>query len=300
MMKLKYSGGLIEIAVEPRSPADQELLVGALTRLAATTIGLAVEANAETGQLILHGQSERQLEEVIHTLKLGGIEVQTGNPQIAYLETLQRPATGEDTHHRSVVLPKDVARVVLRLEPSAHTTENVFVSEVAVGSVPPAHLASIENTVRSFWREGPLIGERMIGTKVTLLAVECDDIHTSEMSVASATRTAFKDACKNAKMRILEPIMSVEVVTPEDFTGSCIGDMNSRRGAILGQTAELEGNRLSGEVPLGNLFGYESALRSMTNGRASFTMTCSHHDMVPHNVAPDDPRNFPPAVGMRA
>jgi elongation factor G len=145
-----------------------------------------------------------------------------------------------------------------------------------------------------------MVGMRVAGTKVTLLEIGFEDGSDPERAFEIAARMAIKEACKNGAMRILEPIMSVEVVTPEDFTGSCIGDMNARRGQILGQSAEPDGNCLSCEAPLGNLFGYASNLRSMTNGRASFIMTYSHHETIPNNVAPDDPRNFSPAMGMRA
>jgi elongation factor G len=300
MTTFKYADSLIEICVEPRSKAEHPALLSVLDGLVAEHTGLAVEIDPDSNQILLRGQSERQLEKAIRQLKTRGIEVRTGRPQIRYLEALMRPATTEDTHHLSASVPKDVARVGLRLEPLFPSIENDYVSAIAHDSASVAHLATVERTIRSFWREGPLIGMRMIGTKATLLAIDCDDIHTSEVTVASATRFAFKEACRNGSIRIFEPIMSVGVLTPEDFIGSVILDLNSRRAMILDQSAEGEMVRMRSHAPLGNLFGYESTLRSLTNSRASFTIEYSHHDVIPHNVAPGDPDNLPPAIGMRA
>ena len=271
-----------------------------MQRLAAATIGLAVETAGETGQLFLHGNSERELEEAVSTHKLSGIEVQAGNPQIAYLETLMRPVTIDHFHQMTAAFPADSARVVLLFEPQNTGVGNVFTSEVPPSVMTVTQLAAIKRGVHSSWRDGPLLGMRVAGMKVTVLEVGIEAGSDPERALEIAARMAIKEVSKNGAMRILEPIMSVEVVTPEDFTGSCILDMNSRRGQILGQSAEPDGNRLSCEAPLGNLFGYASTLRSMTNGRASCSMTYSHHDLMPNNIAPDDPQNFPPAIGMRA
>jgi len=213
------------------------------------------------------------------------VEANVGAPQVAYRETLAKPTEVDYTHKKQTGGTGQFARVKFRLEPNETGKGNEFASEIVGGSVPKEYIPGVEKGIQSVWDSGVLIGFPMVDTKVTLYDGAFHEVDSSAIAFEIASRSAMKEACDKAGVKLLEPIMDVEVVTPEEFVGSVIGDVNSRRGQIRGQ--EMRGNAtvVRAYVPLANMFGYVSQLRSQSQGRASYTMQFAHYAEVPRNVA---------------
>ncbi len=291
--KMEFPEPVIEMKVEPKSKADQEKMGTALAKLATddATVGDNTGATGGETGITLVGDKETQIKVDI-LRRTHGVEVATGAPQVAYRETLARATDIDYTHKKQSGGSGQFARVKLRLEPQAAGSGNEFESEIVGGTVPKEYIPGVEKGVESIWATGVLIGFPLVDTKVTLFDGAFHEVDSSAIAFEIASRQAMREGCQKAGVKLLEPIMDVEVVTPGDFVGGVIGDINSRRGQIRNQ--EMRGNAtvIRANVPLANMFGYVSQLRSMSQGRASYTMQFAHYAEVPRNVAEEVKAKF--------
>jgi elongation factor G len=240
----------------------------------------------ESGETILKGMGELHLDIKVDILKRTyGVEADVGQPQVAYRETLARPADIDYTHKKQSGGTGQFARVKLRLEPNETGKGNEFETEIVGGTVPKEYIPGVEKGVTSVWGNGVLIGFPIVDMKVTLYDGAFHEVDSSAIAFEIASRAAMKEGCEKGGIKILEPIMDVEVVTPGDFVGGIIGDINGRRGQIRDQQMRGNATVIRAYVPLANMFGYVSQLRSMSTGRASYTMQFAHYADVPRNVA---------------
>jgi elongation factor G len=284
--KMEFPNPVIEQAVEPKSKGDQEKMGIALQKMATEDPSFRVSTDPESGQTIIKGMGELHLEIKVDILKrTHKVEVSVGAPQVAYRETLARPTEIDYTHKKQTGGTGQFARVKLRLEPNEAGAGNEFESEIIGGVVPKEFIPGVEKGVQSVWDSGVLIGFPMVDMKVTLFDGAYHEVDSSAIAFEIAARQAMREGCEKAGVKLLEPIMDVEVVSPGDFVGSIIGDLNSRRGRIRSQ--EMRGNAtvVRAYVPLANMFGYVSQLRSQSQGRASYVMQFAHYAEVPRNVA---------------
>ncbi len=284
--KMEFPNPVIEQAVEPRAKGDQEKLGIALQKLVTEDPSFRVATDPESGQTIIKGMGELHLEIKVDILKrTHKVEVNVGAPQVAYRETLVKPAEIDYTHKKQTGGTGQFAEVRLRLEPNEAGTGNEFESKVVGGTVPKEYIPGVEKCVQSVWDSGVLIGFPMVDMRVTLFDGKHHEVDSSTIAFEIAARQAMREGCEKAGVKLLEPIMDVEVVTPGEFVGSIIGDLNSRRGRIRSQ--EMRGNAtvIRAYVPLANMFGYVSQLRSLSQGRAPYTMQFAHYAEVPRNVA---------------
>jgi elongation factor G len=284
--KMEFPNPVIEMKIEPKTKADQEKMAIALSTLALEDPSFRVSVDQESGETILKGMGELHLDIKVDILKRTyGVDANVGAPQVAYRETLARKTEVDYTHKKQTGGTGQFARVKLRLEPNETGKGNEFATEIVGGTVPKEYIPGVEKGVESIWDSGVLIGFPMVDMKVTLFDGAYHEVDSSAIAFEIATRAAMKEGCEKGGVKLLEPIMDVEVVTPGDFVGSVIGDINSRRGQIRSQ--EMRGNAtvIRAYVPLANMFGYVSQLRSMSTGRASYTMQFAHYHEVPRNVA---------------
>jgi elongation factor G len=284
--KMEFPNPVIEMKIEPRTKADVEKMGIALSKLAAEDPSFRVSTDQESGETIIKGMGELHLEIKVDILKrTHKVEVNVGAPQVAYRETLARATEVDYTHKKQTGGTGQFARVKLRLEPNGPGKGNEFESEIIGGVVPKEFIPGVEKGVQSVWDSGVLIGFPMVDMKVVLFDGAYHEVDSSAIAFEIAARQAMREGCDRAGVKLLEPIMDVEVVTPGDFVGSVIGDINSRRGQIRSQ--EMRGNAtvVRANVPLANMFGYVSQLRSMSQGRAMYTMQFAHYAEVPRNVA---------------
>ena len=284
--KMEFPEPVIELKVEPKTKADQEKMAIALHTLSVEDPSFRVSVDQESGETILRGMGELHLDIKVDLLKRTyGVEANVGAPQVAYRETLAKPWDVDHTHKKQTGGTGQFARVKFRLEPNETGKGNEFESEIVGGVVPKEYIPGVEKGVQSVWDSGVLIGFPMVDMKVTLFDGAFHEVDSSAIAFEIATRSAMKEGCDKAGVKLLEPIMDVEVVTPGEFVGGVIGDINSRRGQV--RTQEMRGNAtvVRAYVPLANMFGYVSQLRSMSTGRASYTMQFAHYAEVPRNVA---------------
>ena len=284
--KMEFPEPVIEIAIEPKSKADQEKLALALQRLAAEDPSFRVSTDHESGQTRLKGMGELHLDIKVDILRRTyKVDANIGAPQVAYRETLGRSADIDYTHKKQSGGTGQYARVKLTFEPLPPGSGFVFESGIVGGSVPKEFIPGVEKGLKSVLNAGPLAGFPVIDFKVTLTDGAFHDVDSSVLAFEIAARAAFREISDKVQMKLLEPIMKVEVVSPEDYVGTVIGDLNSRRGMILGQ--EMRGNAtvINSMVPLANMFGYVNNLRSSTQGRANYTMQFDHYEAVPGAVA---------------
>jgi elongation factor G len=284
--KMDFPNPVIEQSVEPKSKGDQEKMGIALQKLVTEDPSFRVATDPESGQTIIKGMGELHLEIKVDILKrTHKVEVTVGAPQVAYRETLVRATEVDYTHKKQTGGTGQFARVKLRLEPNEPGQGNEFESEIVGGVVPKEFIPGVEKGVQSVWDSGVLIGFPMVDMKVTLYDGDYHEVDSSTIAFEISARQAMREGCNKAGVKLLEPVMDVEVVTPGDFVGSVIGDINSRRGQIRSQ--EMRGNAtvVRANVPLANMFGYVSQLRSMSQGRAIYTMQFAHYAEVPRNVA---------------
>ena len=284
--KMDFPNPVIEMKIEPKTKADVEKMGVALAKLAAEDPSFRVTSDQESGETIIKGMGELHLEIKVDILKrTHKVEVNVGAPQVAYRETLARATEVDYTHKKQTGGTGQFARVKLRLEANEPGAGNEFESEIIGGVVPKEYIPGVEKGVQSVWDSGVLIGFPMVDMKVTLYDGDYHEVDSSAIAFEIASRQAMREGCNKAGVKLLEPIMDVEVVTPGDFVGSVIGDINSRRGQIRSQ--EMRGNAtvVRANVPLANMFGYVSQLRSMSQGRAMYTMQFAHYAEVPRNVA---------------
>jgi len=284
--RMEFPAPVIEIAVEPKSKADQEKLGVALSKLAAEDPSFTVSTDHESGQTILKGMGELHLDIKIDILKRTyKVEANIGAPQVAYRESITRKAEIDYTHKKQTGGTGQFARIKVVVEPGEPGTGFVFESSIVGGAVPKEYIPGVVKGFESAKENGLLAGFPLIDFKVTLIDGAYHDVDSSVLAFEIAARAAFKELREKASPKLLEPVMKVEVVTPEEYLGSVIGDLNGRRGMIQGQ--DMRGNAIVVDafVPLANMFGYVNTLRGMSQGRAQFTMTYDHYEPVPQHVA---------------
>ena len=291
--RMEFPNPVIEVAVEPKTKADQEKMGMALNRLAQEDPSFRVSTDPESGQTIIKGMGELHLEIIVDRMKREfKVEANVGAPQVAYRETITRRQEVDYTHKKQTGGSGQFARVKLVIEPQEQGAGFAFDSKVVGGSVPKEYIPGVEKGVRSVLDNGVLAGFPMLDLKVSLIDGAYHEVDSSALAFEIASRAAFREAAQKAGPKLLEPIMKVEVVSPEDYVGGVIGDLTSRRGQILGQ--EMRGNAtvINAMVPLANMFGYVNTLRSMSQGRAQFTMQFDHYAQVPQNVAEEVQAKF--------
>jgi elongation factor G len=284
--RMEFPAPVIEIAVEPKSKADQEKLGVALAKLAAEDPSFTVSTDHESGQTILKGMGELHLDIKIDILKRTyKVEANIGAPQVAYRESLSRKAEIDYTHKKQTGGTGQFARVKLVFEPGEPGSGFVFESAIVGGAVPKEYIPGVQKGLESSKDNGLLAGFPLIDFKATLIDGAYHDVDSSVLAFEIASRAAFKELREKGGPKLLEPIMNVEVVTPEEYLGSVIGDLNGRRGQIQGQDMRGNATVINAFVPLANMFGYVNNLRGMSQGRANFTMQFSHYETVPQVVA---------------
>jgi elongation factor G len=284
--KMEFPAPVIEIAVEPKSKADQEKLGVALAKLASEDPSFTVSTDHESGQTILKGMGELHLDIKIDILKRTyKVEANIGAPQVAYRESLGKRAEIDYTHKKQTGGTGQFARIKLVFEPGEPGSGFVFESSIVGGAVPKEYIPGVIKGLESAKENGLLAGFPVIDVKATLIDGAYHDVDSSVLAFEIAARAAFKELREKGAPKLLEPIMAVEVVTPEEYLGSVIGDLNGRRGMIQGQDMRGNATVVNAFVPLANMFGYVNTLRGMSQGRAAFTMQYDHYDPVPQHVA---------------
>jgi elongation factor G len=291
--KMEFPDPVIEIAIEPKSKADQEKLGVALAKLVAEDPSFRVHTDQESGQTILKGMGELHLDIKVDILKRTyKVEANIGAPQVAYREKITRQTTVDYQHKKQTGGTGQFAQVKIVVEPLPPAGGFVFENEVVGGAVPKEYIPGVEKGLESVLGSGVLAGFPVVDLKVTLIDGRYHDVDSSALAFEICARGALREALQKGACVLLEPIMKVEVVTPEDYTGSVIGDLNSRRGQIQGQDMRGNANVINAMVPLANMFGYVSNLRSMSQGRATFTMQFDHYAEVPRAVAEEIQAKF--------
>ena len=282
---MEFPDPVIEIAVEPKTKADQEKMGEALGRLAKEDPSFRVTSDEESGQTIIKGMGELHLDIIVDRMKREfKVEANVGAPQVAYRETLENASEVEYTHKKQSGGAGQFAKVKLLVEPQEPGSGRSVESKIKGGAIPKEFIPGVEKGIETISDGGILAGFPMIDYKVTILDGLHHDVDSSVLAFELASRACFKEACTKGTLKLLEPVMRVEVVTPEDYMGDVIGDLNSRRGQI--NTQEQRGNAtvITAMVPLANMFGYINNLRSMSQGRAQYSMFFDHYSKVPQNV----------------
>ncbi|CAM1626766.1 Elongation factor EFG [Bartonella apihabitans] len=290
--RMEFPDPVIEIAIEPKTKADQEKMGIALNRLAAEDPSFRVKSDEESGQTIIAGMGELHLDIIVDRMRREfKVEANVGQPQVAYRETITKPAEVDYTHKKQSGGSGQFARVKILFEP--YDGEGLlFESKVVGGAVPKEYIPGVQKGLESVMGSGPLAGFPMQGVKATLLDGAYHDVDSSVLAFEIAGRAAFREGAQKAGAQLLEPIMKVEVVTPEDYVGDVIGDLNSRRGQISGTEPRGIATVVDAMVPLANMFGYVNSLRSMSQGRAQYTMQFDHYEPVPTAVAQEIQKKF--------
>ncbi len=284
--RMEFPEPVIEIAVEPKTKGDQEKMGIALNRLAAEDPSFRVKSDDESGQTIIAGMGELHLDILIDRMKREfGVEANIGQPQVAYRETISKVAEIDYTHKKQSGGSGQFARVKMTIEPNEPGAGFSFESTVVGGNIPKEYIPGVEKGIQSVMDSGYLIGFPIVDIKVTLTDGAYHDVDSSVLAFEIAGRAGFREALAKAGPVILEPVMKVEVVTPEDYMGDVIGDLNSRRGQIQGTESRGVAQVVNAFVPLANMFGYVNNLRSMSQGRAQYTMVFDHYEQVPKAVA---------------
>jgi elongation factor G len=291
--KMEFPDPVIEIAIEPKSKADQEKLGVALAKLAAEDPSFRVSTDHESGQTILKGMGELHLDIKVDILKRTyKVDANIGAPQVAFREKITQKVEHTYTHKKQSGGSGQYAEVKFVIEPTEPGAPFEFVNDTVGGSVPKEYIPGVEKGLESVLGSGPLAGFPVVDLKVTLVDGRYHDVDSSALAFEIASRAGLREAMQRARPVLLEPIMKVECVTPEDYTGSVIGDLNSRRGQIQGQDMRGNANVINAMVPLMNMFGYVNTLRSMSQGRATFTMQFDHYAELPANVSAEVQKKF--------
>jgi len=284
--RMVFPEPVIEIAIEPKTKADQEKMGVALNRLAQEDPSFRVSTDAESGQTILKGMGELHLDIKVDILRRTyKVEANVGAPQVAYRETISRPATIDYTHKKQTGGSGQFARVKIEFEPLEPGAGFVFENGIVGGSVPKEFIPGVEKGLNLQKESGLLAGFPLIDFKAKLIDGAYHDVDSNVLTFEIASRAALRELAQKGGPKLLEPIMKVEVVTPDDYLGSVIGDLNSRRGQVQGQDARGNAQVVTAMVPLANMFGYINTLRSMSQGRAQYSMVFDHYQQVPANVA---------------
>ena len=284
--RMEFPEPVIEVAVEPKTKADQEKMGIALNRLAQEDPSFRVSVDEESGQTVIKGMGELHLDIIVDRMRREfKVEANVGAPQVAYRETLTKRAEIDYTHKKQTGGSGQYARVKITFEPGEPGSGFQFESKIVGGSVPKEYIPGVQKGVESVKDSGPLAGFPMIDFKATLTDGAYHDVDSSVMAFEIAARAAFREGAQQASVKLLEPIMNVEVVTPEEYMGDVIGDLNSRRGQISGTEQRGIAQVIHAMVPLANMFGYVNTLRSMSQGRAQYTMQFDHYEQVPQAVS---------------
>ena len=284
---------VIEIAVEPKTKNDQEKMSQGLARLAAEDPSFRVETDLESGQTIMKGMGELHLDILVDRLKREfKVEANIGAPQVAYRETISHKIEHTYTHKKQSGGSGQFAEVKLEIMPTEPGEGYSFESRIVGGTVPKEYVPGVEKGIKSVMDSGPLAGFPVIDFKVALLDGKYHDVDSSVLAFEIASRMAMREGLRKAGAKLLEPMMKVEVISPEEYTGSIIGDLTSRRGQVTGQEQRGNAIAINAFVPLANMFGYINNLRSMSSGRANFTMQFDHYEPVPQNVSDEIQKKF--------
>ena len=284
--RMEFPDPVIEIAVEPKSKADQEKMATGLQRLAAEDPSFRINVDHETGQTIISGMGELHLEIIVDRLKREfKVDANIGQPQVAYRETITKKAEIDYTHKKQTGGSGQFARIKLTFEPNEESDEFEFTDTITGGNVPKEYIPGVEKGLKSAKENGIIAGFPVISFKATLTDGDYHDVDSSVMAFEIASRAAFREAIPQAGPVLLEPVMDVEVVTPEEYMGDIIGDLNSRRGQIGEMKQRGIARVITAKVPLANMFGYVNTLRSASQGRAQFTMQFASYEPVPQAVA---------------
>ena len=291
--RMEFPDPVIQIAIEPKTKNDQEKMGLALHRLAAEDPSFRVKTDEESGQTIIAGMGELHLDIIVDRMRREfKVEANVGAPQVAYRETITRRHEQDYTHKKQTGGTGQFARVKILFEPNTESEEFVFESKIVGGAVPKEYIPGVEKGINSVMGSGPFAGFPMIGVKATLIDGAFHDVDSSVLAFEIASRACFKEAAPKLGVQLLEPIMKVEVVTPEDYVGGVIGDLNGRRGQIQGQEARGVAVVINAMVPLANMFKYVDNLRSMSQGRAQYTMQFDHYEPVPTAVAQEVQKKY--------
>ena len=284
---------VIEIAVEPKTKADQEKMGIALQRLSAEDPSFRVETDIESGQTIMKGMGELHLDILVDRMKREfKVEANIGAPQVAYRETIGHEVEHSYTHKKQSGGSGQFAEVKLVITPTQPGEGYSFESKIVGGAVPKEYVPGVEKGIKSVMDSGPLAGFPVIDFKVALIDGKFHDVDSSVLAFEIASRMCMREGLRKAGAKLLEPIMKVEVVTPEEYTGGVIGDLTSRRGMVQGQDSRGNANVITSFVPLANMFGYINTLRSMSSGRAQFTMQFDHYEAVPQNISEEIQKKY--------
>ena len=284
--RMEFPEPVIEIAIEPKTKVDQEKMGIALNRLAAEDPSFRVKTDEESGQTIMAGMGELHLDILVDRMKREfNVEANIGAPQVAYRETITREFDADYTHKKQSGGSGQFARVKIIFEPNTDSEDFSFISKIVGGAVPKEYIPGVEKGLESVMNAGPVAGFPMLGVKATLYDGSYHDVDSSVLAFEIAARACFRENKNNLGAVLLEPIMKVEVVSPEEYTGSVIGDLTSRRGQVQGQDVRGNANVIDAMVPLANMFGYINTLRSMSQGRANYTMQFDHYEQVPTALA---------------
>jgi len=277
---------VVDVAIEPRSKADEEKLANALQRLSEEDPTFRVRSEEETAQTVISGMGELHLEILVERMKREfGVDANVGKPQVAYRETISAPAEIRHRFVRQTGGKGMFADVTLRVEPQPSGKGFEFESRITGGSIPREFIPAVERGVEDAMKSGGLAGYPMVDVKVLLLDGSYHEVDSSEMAFKIAASMAFKEACEKAQPRLLEPLFDVEVVVPEEYMGDIIGDLTSRRGRIGGMFTRAEARVIAASVPLAEMFGYATRMRSISQGRAVYSMQFSRYDTLPQAVA---------------
>merc|ERR1712125_278371 len=288
--KMDFPEPVIKVAVEPKTKADQQKMSEALIRLAAEDPSFRFSRDDETGQTVIEGMGELHLEIIVDRMKRElSVEANVGAPQVAYREAITSSAEVDYIHKKQSGGSGQYARVKIQFDPKELSDEEgsmdfEFVSEIKGGNVPKEYIPGVQKGIRSILGEGVVAGFPVLGLKATLVDVAYHDVDSSVMAFEIAGRAATREGLRKAKDRLMEPLMQVDVSTPEEYMGDILGDINSRRGQVgdLGERGNVK--TISSQVPLANMFQYVSTLRSMTKGRANYSMKLSNYELVPPDV----------------
>jgi elongation factor G len=284
--RMEFPDPVIEVAIEPKTKADQEKMGMALVRLAQEDPSFRVSTDQESGQTILKGMGELHLEIKVDILKRTyKVDANVGAPQVAYRETLSKPVTIDYTHKKQTGGSGQFARVKIEYEPLPPGSGFVFENDIVGGSVPKEFIPAVEKGLKAQKESGLLAGFPVIDFQARLVDGAYHEVDSNALTFDIAARASFRELASKGAVKLLEPIMKVEVVTPEDFLGGVIGDLNSRRGQVQGTDSRGNAQVVTAMVPLANMFGYINTLRSMSQGRAQYSMQFDHYEQVPQAIA---------------
>jgi elongation factor G len=284
--RMEFPDPVIELSVEPKTKADQEKMGIALNRLSAEDPSFRVSTDHESGQTIIKGMGELHLDIIVDRMKREfKVEANVGAPQVAYRESLARSVEVDYTHKKQSGGSGQFGRVKIQVAPGERGSGITFLDEIKGGNIPREYIPSVEKGMRESAENGHMIGFPIIDFEIKLIDGAYHDVDSSALAFEIAGRAAMREVAAKSGIKLLEPVMKVEVVTPEDFMGDVIGDLNSRRGQIQGTDSRGNAQVVEAVVPLANMFGYVNTLRSFTQGRAQYTMQFSHYEEVPTNVA---------------